>query len=96
MPNSKAMLDNEVRLNGKAMLTAREKGEGTIMNVFEQIAELVQQGKLEQQCYLVGFTITQSGNFLVKYTNSPVVIVKTFTEAEQEFEKFIASVSMEK
>lgn len=66
------------------------------MNVFEQIAEAVKQGKLDQQCYPVGFTITQSGNFLVKYTNSTAVIVKTFTGVEQEFEKFIVNVSKDK
>lgn len=66
------------------------------MNVFELIAELVKQGKLDQQCYPVGFVITQSGNFLVKHTNSAVVILKTFTEVEKEFEKFIVNVSKEK
>lgn len=58
------------------------------MNVFEKLAELVKQDKLQQN-YPVGFTITQSGNFLVKYTGSTTVIVKTFTEVEKEFEKFV-------
>ena len=62
-------------------------------NVFEQIAELVKQGKLDQQCYPVGFIITQSGNFLVKHTNSTVVLVKTFTEVEKTFEKFVTSLN---
>ena len=54
---------------------------------------MVKQGKLDQQCYPVGFVITESGNFLVKHTTSTAVIVKTFAEVEKEFEKFVISLS---